>query len=479
MSPTRALVGWAVINVAHGLRTGTRQQLPRSIGGVLMENYREYADDFMVVFKAGTSDSDMQGMCKGRCNLMGHPNDGGVAFAKVRGYSQMEQLVSDNAGSVEVLEPDAVDFMIPELEMSEGPSALAASWGLDRIGVPDASATGRGVHIYVQDTGIRVSHSDFGGRAVAAMDMTGDTVWECTGYGSCAQDKQGHGTHCAGTTSGSSFGVAKEAKVYAVKTLSDEGSGARSWQISGIDWVTSRGKRPAVLSMSLGGAGTDRVYTTAIDAATEAGVVVVVAAGNSDGNSCAFSPAFVQSAITVGATDSKDDRAYYSNWGTCNNIMAPGTNIISAAISSDQASVSLTGTSMACPHTAGAAALLLQQNPGWKSPQVLASMQNSARTGFIAGLKYSDPDYFLWVSGSPAPPSAPTPAPPPTPPPPKCPFFTVSSEPDANGDCSCKRNLFCSLDGVNRNCPSSAGPGGWGGYYFLPTCTSCRCFFEF
>jgi len=445
-----------------------------------MENYQENADDFMVVFKEGTTDSSVEAICKGRCNIMGHPDNGGVAFAKVRGYSELEQLVLDNPGSVEILEPDVMDFIIPDLEMpEEGPSTQAASWGLDRSGVSGAPpGRGSGVHIYVQDTGIRTSHTDFGGRAVAAMDMTTDRVWECTGYGSCAQDVQGHGTHCAGTAAGNTFGVATNAKVYAVKTLGDDGSGARSWQMSGIDWVASRGKKPAVLSMSLGGPGTDRIYTTSINAATNAGVVVVVAAGNNNGNACLFAPAFVESAITVGATNSRDERAYYSNWGTCNDIMAPGTSIISAAVGSDTGSISLSGTSMACPHVSGGAALILEQNPTWKTPEVLSRLKKNARTGFIAGLKYNDPDFFLWVGSSPAPPSAPTPAPPPTPPPPKCPRFARDEEPDIHGDCGCRDGYFCSLDGVTRNCPTSSGPGGWGGYYFAPTCAACRCFFE-
>jgi len=446
-----------------------------SVAGVTMENYREDAEDFMVFFKEGTSDADLEKMCKGRCSFTGHPNEGGTAFAKIHGWKQMEELVTENAGNIEILEPDAMDYLIPEVETSDVDPTVA-SWGLERVGVPQASNTGKDVHIYVQDTGIRWTHNDFGSRASPAMDMTQGSVWECTGHGQCGADVQGHGTHCAGTAGGKTYGTAPEALVYAIKTLSDQGSGARSWQISGIDWVGSKGKRPAVLSMSLGGAGTDRAYTTAINQATSAGVVVVVAAGNNDGNACNFSPAFVESAITVGATTSRDERASYSNWGQCNNIMAPGSNIISAGVGSDTGAVALSGTSMACPHVSGGVALLLQQNASWDTPEILSRLQSTSRTGFIDGLKRGDPDFFLWVGDGAAPTSAPTPAPAPTPPPPKCPSFAKEEEPDADGDCQCRNREFCSTNGVDRNCPTSAGPGGWGGFYFLPTCTQCRCY---
>merc|ERR1719277_1770111 len=227
--------------------------------------------------------------------------------------------------------------------------------------------------------------------------------------------------------------------------------------------------------MSLGGAGTNQGYAIAIKKATAAGITVVVAAGNSDGNSCAFSPAFVPEAITVGATDSTDSRAYYSNWGKCNDIMAPGSSILSASHKTRDGSVSLSGTSMACPHVSGAAALLLQQNPSLDSVAIQAELEKLSRREFIAGLKWGDPDFFPWVATSAAPPSPPTPAPPPTAPPPKCPRFAKEEEPDVHGDCSCRDGLFCSRSGApTRDCPTSLGIGGWGGYYFLPTCTDCR-----
>merc|ERR1719296_576746 len=159
---------------------------------------------------------------------------------------------------VELVEPDSMDYMIPEIEDAEPETA---SWGLTRVGTSSRGRTGSGVNIYVQDTGIRYSHQDFGGRAVPAIDLTMGGLKECGSDTSCALDRQGHGTHCAGTAGGTTFGVASTASLHAVKTLSDRGSGARSWQMAAIDWITVNGARPAVLSMSLGGRGADPAYT--------------------------------------------------------------------------------------------------------------------------------------------------------------------------------------------------------------------------
>merc|ERR1719293_461707 len=162
--------------------------------------------------------------------------------------------------------------------------------------------------------------------------------------------------------------------VRAVKTLSDQGSGARSWQYTAIDWVTVSGARPAVISMSLGGSGADPGYTTVIDAAVEAGVTIVVAGGNSNGDACNFSPAFAENAITVGSTTSTDARSSFSNYGTCTNIWAPGSSVLSAGITSDSSSSTKSGTSMACPHVSGGAAILMGLNPSLNAAGVLQEL---------------------------------------------------------------------------------------------------------
>jgi len=198
--------------------------------------------------------------------------------------------------------------------------------------------------------------------------------------------------------------------------LSDQGSGSRSWQYTAIDWVTVNGVRPAVISMSLGGSGADPGYTTVIDAAVNNGVVVVVAAGNSNSDACNFSPAFADNAITVGSTTSTDARSSFSNYGRCVNIWAPGSNVLSAGITSDTSSSTKSGTSMACPHVSGAAAIVLSGNPTMKSSAVLQEMLDTAYLNVLSGLKTGDTNALLCVAEGGAPPT-PTPAPTPAPPP--------------------------------------------------------------
>merc|ERR1719476_944376 len=273
----------------------------------------------------------------------------------------------------------------------------AATWGLNRVGADSRARTGTGVTIYVQDTGVRISHQDFGGRAFSALDVTSGSPVECNGDASCAADRQSHGTHCAGSAAGETYGVASTAAVGAVKTLSDRGSGARSWQYTAIDWVTVNGARPAVISMSLGGRGSDPGYSTVIDAAVENGVTVVVAAGNSNSDACNFSPAFAANAITVGSTTSNDARSSFSNYGPCTNIWAPGSSVLSAGVSCDTCSATFSGTSMACPHVSGGAALVLELNPTMKSSAVLQELLGTAVTNVITGLRAGDTNALLYA----------------------------------------------------------------------------------
>jgi len=311
---------------------------------------------------------------------------------------------------VTFVEPDQEEFLIPDMESD----VEASTWGLNRIGADSRGRTGAGATIYVQDTGVRVTHQEFGGRASSAFDMTSGSPVECNGDLGCAGDRQSHGTHCAGSAAGETYGVANEAAVRAVKTLSDQGSGARSWQYTAIDWVTVNGVRPAVLSMSLGGNGADAGYTTVIDAATEAGVVVVVAAGNSNSDACNFSPAFTPNAITVGSTTSTDSRSSFSNYGSCVEIWAPGSSVLSAGISSDSSSSTKSGTSMACPHVAGGAALVLSADPTKKSSAVLQELLDTAYLNLLTDLKTGDTNALLCVAEGGAPPT-PTPQPTPAP----------------------------------------------------------------
>jgi len=244
---------------------------------------------------------------------------------------------------------------------------------------------------------VRVTHQEFGGRASSAFDVTSGRAVVCNGNLNCAADRRGHGTHCAGTAGGRNYGVAPAASVRAVKTLPDSGSGWRSWQITAIDWVTRNGARPTVLSMSLGGPGRDASYSSAINAAVQSGVTVVVAAGNDNSDACNKSPAFVASAITVGSTTSSDTRSSFSNYGRCVEIWAPGSSIVSASSSSNTGTRTMSGTSMACPHVSGAAALVLGVDPSANSAKILQELYNGAVTNAISGLYTTDTNALLSV----------------------------------------------------------------------------------
>ena len=305
-------------------------------------------------------------------------------FAVEMSPADAERLSEDFR--VEYVEEDAV--VTADVTQNNPP------WGLDRIDQRNRPLsatytynwTGSGVRAYVIDTGILTSHTQFGGRASNVFDA----------FGGNGQDCNGHGTHVAGTIGGSTFGVAKNALLRGVRVLNCSGSGSTSGVIAGVDWVRNNHIAPAVANMSLGG-GASSTLDTAVNNLSNAGVTIAVPAGNSNVDACTQSPARAANAITVGSTTQSDARSSFSNFGTCVDIFAPGSGILSAWWTSTTASATLSGTSMASPHVAGAAALYKQANPSASAGTIRNALVNNATTNVLSGVGSGSPNRLLYT----------------------------------------------------------------------------------
>jgi subtilisin family serine protease len=277
-----------------------------------------------------------------------------------------------------------------------GTETPAPSWGLDRIDQRDLplsnsytyAPTGSGIRVYILDSGIRLSHHDFGGRAISGQDYIGD--------GKGTDDCVGHGTHVAGTVAGTTYGVAKGAVVVAVRVLGCDNTGFYSGIIAGVNWVTADGYRPAVANMSLGGPYS-QALNDAVTASINSGVVYAIAAMNNNADACSGSPASTPAALTVAAADIGDARASFSNYGSCVDLFGPGVGITSDWNTGDDATASLSGTSMATPHVAGTAALYFEQHPSASPAQAAQAIVDNASAGKVADPGTGTPNKLLYM----------------------------------------------------------------------------------
>ena len=294
-----------------------------------------------------------------------------------------------NRPGIELIESDG--------EVTTQGTQSGATWGLDRIdqrnlplsGTYTDNVSGSGVDAYIIDTGILSSHTEFSGRMATGYTSVTD--------GRGTEDCNGHGTHVAGTVGGATYGVAKSVTLIPVRVLNCAGSGSWSGVIAGMDWVVNHhaAGKAAVANMSLGG-GASKTVDAAVQRMITDGVVVAVAAGNDNRDACNFSPARAPGALTVGATTSTDARASYSNFGKCLDLFAPGSGITSAWHTSTMALNTISGTSMASPHVAGVAALILQETPGASVSTVNSTVTGRATLNKVTSAGRGSPNRLLY-----------------------------------------------------------------------------------
>jgi len=363
------------------------------------------ADEYVVIYKKETgNDAIFAHQAALSLNIM-HTYNITDAF---RGFSAhlTEQELAKVLDAPFVKEVHCNSIIHAYCTENQSPST---SWGLSRVSHQNCLTgsleyefihhpnAGQGVNIYIQDTGVNALHQEFNGRVAPGQSFV-------DGQPPANVDENGHGTHCAGTAAGNAYGIARNARIIPVKVLGRTGSGSLAGVVGGINWAANDYNQPnfvpSIASMSLGG-GRNEALNSAVEAAISIGLPFAIAAGNSNTNACNFSPASAPNAITVGATDlgSDDDedvKATYSNIGTCVKIWAPGTDIPSSYIPNSNSYAVLSGTSMACPHVAGVAAVVLQANPSYTPAQLLDALLGLANRDCIANPGVGSPNLLLY-----------------------------------------------------------------------------------
>ena len=405
MGDVRASVAWRLAGLGTAAAIATAlavTAMPAAAEGTVLGtgNPNAIKDSYIVIVKDGSAAS-VHDLAARHNATVDHTYQHALrGFAGRMSESAARRLAADPA--VAYVEQDAV---VSATATQPNPP----SWGLDRIDQRDLPLdssytypnTASNVRAYIIDTGIRITHQDFGGRAVWGTNTTGDGN---------DTDCNGHGTHVAGTAGGTAHGVAKEVALVAVKVLDCIGSGTFAAVIAGVDWVTGdhAAATPAVANMSLGAGGTNDALETAVRNSIADGVVYAIASGGSNSDACNFTPARVAEALTANASDTNDARASFSNFGPCTDIFAPGVTITSAWNTSDTATSTLTGTSMATPHIAGGAALIYSANPGLTAAQVASAILSDATLDHITNPGAGTPNRLLFVgAGGPPPDCAP------------------------------------------------------------------------
>lgn len=363
---------------------------------------------------------------------------GGTVLAQYRSALSGFSVRMSAAQAAMLARLPGVKLVAQDQVMRASATQAGATWGLDRIDQRNlplngtyvyADQAGAGVHVYVIDTGLNAAHGDFAGRIgngrnfapnteglagqpladiglhpnqlgvplnFYALDL-GTGLFQGPTDPADTTDCNGHGTHVAGTSAGTTWGVAKRATVHPVRVLGCAGSGSTTGIVAGVDWVVQNAQRPAVANMSLGG-GDQAALDLAVQNAIASGITFVVAAGNESSDACSGSPNKVPQAITVGATTQSDQMSSFSNYGPCVDLFAPGSGITSAYTGGANATAVLDGTSMASPHVAGAAALVLGANPSATPAQVTDAIVGAVSLGKIGGLGAGSPNTLLYVA---------------------------------------------------------------------------------